>query len=165
MSIFHNSLHQFSARREALLQTGEELRRFLETAGMPDKAREVAGHLLRLELDSVKVAVIGEFSSGKSTLINAMLGHEVLPNWTTECTAAITQVGFGEQPAMVVHQADGMQVEQPLAALKEMATTRNKSFDDIAYIEVRYPAELLKNGLIVVDTPGLNSADFRGHLI
>jgi small GTP-binding protein len=158
MAFLNNALYQFYARREKLLQTGEELRHFLESSGMPDRAREVSGHLLRLELDSVKIAVIGEFSSGKSTLINAMLGKEVLPNWTTECTAAITQVGYGEQPAMVAHRIDGKQEKQPLSALKEMATTRNKSFDDIAYIEARYPADLLKNGLIVVDTPGLNSA-------
>ncbi len=158
MTILNNSLAAFSTRREALLQTGDTLRKFLDEAGMPDKAREVSGHLLRLEVDSVKIAVIGEFSSGKSTLINAMLGTEILPNWAVETTAAITQVGYGEQPVMIVHKADGKQIEHPLSDLKEIATTRNENFDDIAYIEARYPADLLKNGLVIVDTPGLNSA-------
>jgi small GTP-binding protein len=158
MTIFNSALQTFSARREDLIKSGEELRLFLDEAGMQERGREVSGHLLRLELDSVKIAVIGEFKAGKSTLINAMLGKEVLPTWTVECTAAITQVGYGEEPAMVVHKTDGSEAVHPLTDLKEMATTLNSCFEDISYIEARYPAELLKNGLVIVDTPGMNSA-------
>ena len=74
MTTFNSALQTFSTRRESLIIRGEV-------------------HLLRLELDSVKIAVIGEFKAGKSTIINAMLGKEVLPTWTVECTAAITQDG------------------------------------------------------------------------
>lgn len=158
MTTFNSALQTFSTRREILMKRGEELKRFLDEAGMQERGREVSGHLLRLELDSVKIAVIGEFKAGKSTLINAMLGKEVLPTWTVECTAAITQVGYGEESAMIVHKTDGTEVAHPLTELKEMATTRNSCFEDIAYIEARYPAELLKNGLVIVDTPGMNSA-------
>ncbi len=165
MSMFNESLRSFTARRAALLQTGEELRSFLDESGMQDKAREVSGHLLRLEHDSVKVAVIGEFKGGKSTLINAILGEEILPSWTVECTAAITQVGYGVRSGMIVHTTDGKQNEQPLEKLKELATIRNDRFDGIAYIEARYPAELLKNGLVIVDTPGTNSAVKARELI
>ena len=165
MTTFNDSLKEFTVRRAALIQTGEELRRFLEESGMPDKAREVSGHLQRLEHDSVKVAVIGEFKGGKSTLINAMLGSEILPSWTVECTAAITQVGYGDRPGMIVHTTDGKQNEQPLEQLKELATTRNDQFDDVAYIEARFPAEPLKNGLVIVDTPGTNCAVKARELI
>lgn len=158
MSILNKSLQIFTARRESLIKTGNNLRQLLIECGYPEKAQEVSGLVLRLEVDSVKIAVIGEFSSGKSTLINAMLGAEILPNWAVETTAAITQVGFGEDPVMIVHKADGDQIEHPLTDLKEVATTRNSNFDDIAYVEARYPSDLLKNGLVVVDTPGLNSA-------
>lgn len=158
MTSFNLALLSYCTSRSSLIKSGEDLRRFLEEAGMPDRAREVSGHLLRLELDSVKIAVIGEFKAGKSTLINAMLGTEVLPSWTVECTAAITQVGYGEEPAMVVHKTDGTETTHPLCDLKEMATTRNRCFEDISYIEARYPVELLKNGLVIVDTPGMNSA-------
>jgi signal recognition particle receptor subunit beta len=165
MTTFNDSLQEFSTRRNTLMQAGEDLRLFLEESGMPDKAREVSGHLLRLELDSVKVAVIGEFKGGKSTLVNAILGQEILPSWTVECTAAITQVGYGEQPGMIVHSTDGKQEKQPLERLKELATTRNDQFDGIAYIEAQYPAAPLKNGLVIVDTPGTNSAVKARELI
>lgn len=165
MSRLNNSLQEFSQRRTSLLDLGNSLQKFLSDSGQTDRAREVSGHLMRLEADSVKVAVIGEFKAGKSTLINSILGKEILPCWTVECTAAITQVGYGDEPAMIVHTSKGKQEQYPLEQLKELATTKNDNFDEIAYIEAQYPTDLLKNGLIIVDTPGANSAVKARELI
>lgn len=165
MSRLNTSLHDFSDRRTSLIDLGQTLQKFLSESGQTERAREVSGHLMRLEADSVKVAVIGEFKAGKSTLINSILGKEILPSWTVECTAAITQVGYGDEPAMIVHTSKGKQEQHPLEQLKELATTKNDNFDDIAYIEARYPADLLKNGLVIVDTPGANSAVKARELI
>ena len=57
MTILNDSLRTYSEQHELLQQSGKELRRFLEEAAMPDRATEVSGHHLRLELDSVKIAV------------------------------------------------------------------------------------------------------------
>ncbi len=160
MSQLDAALQSFIAEKNHLAATAEELCLFMEHNNRPDLAREV--QLLRETLanDSIKVAVLGEFKGGKSTLINAMLGKELLPSWTMECTATVTQVIYGLEPALYVHYADEKkQAEQKeVEELKKIATVYNPDFEDIAYLELRYPAELLKNGLVIVDTPGTNSA-------
>src|SRR3954453_10137497 len=50
-----------------------------------------------VEADSFRVMVLGQFSRGKSTLINALLGRQVLPSHATETTAIINSVKYGEQ--------------------------------------------------------------------
>lgn len=44
----------------------------------------------------LKILVAGEFKTGKSTLLNALLGQEVLPADVSPCTAVITEIDYGE---------------------------------------------------------------------
>lgn len=160
MSKLDAALQSFNVEKTQLESTADELLVFLERNNRPDLAREAK--LLRQTLgnDAIKVAVLGEFKGGKSTLINSMLGNELLPAWTWECTAAITQVAFAPEPALFIHYIDEkIEPEQKdIKELEAIATTNNADFNSISYLEIRYPAELLKNGIMIVDTPGTNSA-------
>jgi len=57
----------------------------------------------RLESDDFRVLVIGEFKRGKSTLINALLGEEVLPSSAVPCTAVINEIMYGETKRARIH--------------------------------------------------------------
>ena len=48
----------------------------------------------------------GETSSGKSSLVNLILGEEILPCCTSVTTTTICELKYGERPAMVVHFKD-----------------------------------------------------------
>src|ERR671934_115081 len=65
----------------------------------------------------VYVAVVGEFKRGKSTLINALLGEDVLPTGITSVTAVPTLVRFGPAARAVIYRADGSAAPIPLAQL------------------------------------------------
>ena len=49
-------------------------------------------------INQYRIAVVGDFSSGKSTFINALIGEELLYSSTIEATGVITTVQFGEKP-------------------------------------------------------------------
>jgi ribosome biogenesis GTPase A len=59
------------------------------------------------------VAVIAAMKAGKSTLFNALLGNDLLPNETAACTVAITEIKFAKESSNVIkkHFKDGSIVE------------------------------------------------------
>jgi len=62
---------------------------------------------LNLDEHVLRVTVLGEFSTGKSTLINALLGEHLLPTRVTPTTAVITKLVHGPEYTALVHYADG----------------------------------------------------------
>jgi small GTP-binding protein len=112
-----------------------DLRELLATAGTPEEGLAVLRQAIA-DLDQLFLLVIvGEFNAGKSAVVNALLGAEVLQEGVTPTTAAITVLGYGPAAARRV-DADGV-------------------------IELTYPAESLRQ-VRVVDTPGTN-AILRQH--
>jgi hypothetical protein len=112
----------------------------------------------RLARRRFHVSVLGEFKRGKSTLINALLGLELMPTGVLPLTAMATEVGYGPPGATVVH-LDGSTEEIELGDLADYVTeARNPANErQVARVEARAPVELLRPGLVLVDTPGIGS--------
>lgn len=101
----------------------------------------------------------GEFSAGKTRLINTILGRELLPVHITETTAVPTFIRYGEQEKAVVQHMNGSSEQIDSDMLKEIwnKSGNEEKLKDINYLEVYFPSELLKEGLVIVDTPGVNT--------
>jgi small GTP-binding protein len=103
------------------------------------------------------ITVMGEFNSGKSTFVNALVGEEVAPMGITPTTATINVLKYGrEQGGRVVYR-DGQSRTVPWAKVPALL----KGLDPveaqrIKVVEVLYPLDVLQR-VNVVDTPGLNS--------
>ena len=110
-----------------------------------------------------RVAVIGEFKRGKSSLVNAIIGSEVLPTDILPMTAAITRVTYGTERKILIRYRDGHTEENTVAQLMEYATKydeqKAKRAAAVEEIEVSYPSPFLKNHIDIIDTPGLNDTD------
>lgn len=103
------------------------------------------------------VTVMGEFNSGKSTFVNALIGEEVAPMGITPTTATINLLKYGRQRGARVLWRDDR--EQPLqwAEVQDFLGGLDKDrARQIRLVELLYPAEELLR-FNVVDTPGLNS--------
>ena len=123
-----------------------------------------------------RILVLGEFSRGKSTFINALLGCRLLPASKNPTTAVISKIVYGETPEYIVHYKSGetksisedefrdikapSEVDALISGrLKDKIkpiVKRQEKLDDIDYVEIRYPLPLCKNNVEVVDTPGTN---------
>jgi GTP-binding protein EngB required for normal cell division len=124
------------------------------------QARELQ---VRLAEDRFNLAVIGQFSRGKSTLMNALLGMDCLPTGIVPVTSVITSVSYGTRERVLLHFPNSnLSSEVPLEELARYVTEQgnpgNKMKIEVA--EVQLPAELLQRGFYFVDTPGLGSAIF-----
>lgn len=120
---------------------------------------ERAGRLgERLRAGRFYIAVLGEFKRGKSTLVNALLGTELLPTGVLPLTAVATEVSYGAPGSTIVF-LDGHHEELPPERLADYVTeAKNPSNErQVARAEVRVAAELLRPGVVLVDTPGTGS--------
>lgn len=112
--------------------------------------------------DEVKLSVLGEFSSGKSTLINAILQQEVLSVSEEPTTAVNTYIKYGDVKKAVVIYSDGSEEEIPIDNLEGYLRECFKVKNNVEEVIVYYPNDVLKDGLVIIDTPGSN-VDLEEH--
>jgi GTP-binding protein EngB required for normal cell division len=138
--------------RPLRLATAAEL---LGVSEVADLAAETAGRLKTLRLE---VAVVGEFKRGKSSLINALIGREVLPVGVLPLTAVPTVLEQGED-GLVVEFADGRQEHHPLRQVARFVTEEANPGNrlGVARVTARLHTPLLDAGVRLVDTPGVGS--------
>ena len=124
----------------------------------PDMAARAERVGKRLGEGRFHVMVVGEFKRGKSTLVNALLGVEVLPTGVLPLTAVMTEVVHGQAGATVAG-LDGTRVDVGLDDVARFVTEAGNPGNErgVDRVEVRVPAPLLSTGLVLVDTPGLGS--------
>jgi GTP-binding protein EngB required for normal cell division len=117
--------------------------------------------LARLAEDRFNLAVVGQFSRGKSSLMNAILGIEKLPTGILPLTSVITTVAYGEKErVLLLREGWTMTQEIRLDQLPEYVTQdRNPGNEKkVLLAEVQLPHELLRLGVHFVDTPGVASS-------
>src|ERR1700691_3018281 len=133
----------------------------LEADPVAAEARELAA---RVAEGRFYVACVGQFKRGKSTLLNALVGREVVPTGFVPVTAVPTVIRFGDRLHARVRMRDGLWRDVAMTDLKEYVTEElnpeNKRAVDGA--EVFVPSPLLSSGMCFVDTPGLGSI-FTGN--
>lgn len=124
--------------------------------------RELECLLDELKKDVFTVVVIGEFSRGKSTFINALLGKSLLPMDVLPETATINAIVYGEKPAVTVVRRNGTKekIKENIDCLKQFSA-QNKLLDtaDVQYIRIEHQSEFLKQRIMLVDTPGVSDMD------
>lgn len=126
-----------------------------DRSNIGDRAARLAERLAQRRFH---VTVLGEFKRGKSTLINALLGLELMPTGVLPLTAVSTQVSYGAPGATVV-RLNGDAEEVPLDDLPGYVTEALNPGNErrVARVEARVPVDLLRPGLVLVDTPGIGS--------
>jgi small GTP-binding protein len=114
----------------------------------------------KLREDRFHLVVVGEFNHGKSTFVNALLGRDALPVGVTPTTAAIHHIRYADAPEATIVAQDGTRKSIAFDALRGFAVGGKDLGDSEAasvdYIEVGYPSPLLRERILLVDTPGVN---------
>lgn len=118
----------------------------------------------RLEDNSFEIAIFGRVSSGKSSLLNAILESNVLPVGVTPITAVPTRLLYGESPTVHVWRANRSREEFDISQLQEFVSEQLNPGNEkhVTRIAVQLPSARLREGIAFVDTPGLGSLATRG---
>ena len=122
---------------------------------------QVASKTLRakLEADVFSLVVVGQFKRGKTTFINALLGKELLPVGIIPLTSIITVLNYGEDLQINAFFENGASKEIYLDELPLYVTEKHnpKNKKGVDRVEIAYPSPYLKNGVQIIDTPGVAS--------
>jgi hypothetical protein len=104
------------------------------------------------------VAFIGQFSAGKSYLINNLLQRDLLRSGSSETTPLLTYIRYGEQECGILHFDDGSDQQISIEDVKNITQQNCElDFSKLEYMEVFVDADFLRAGMVLLDTPGVNT--------
>jgi len=168
----YQKLQGFQVQKQSLLKRINHLSQLIDDgineSLLPVTFRDEIQSLKdKLESQRFRVAVIGDFSQGKSTLLNALLGEEIQPVRAIPCSGTLSVLKYGDRKRVVCRYRDGSEQEiavedyQKKAAISKEEALNNRSEEllksNIAEIVFEHPNLLLcRNGVEIVDSPGLN---------
>ena len=119
----------------------------------------------RLDEGLLRVAVLGQFKRGKSTLLNALLGAPLLPAGVIPVTAIPTFLRAGIEAKARISFSDGhaplhvlgeREIQHALEQhIAEAQNPRNRLH--VEKVEIEFPSEFLNRGILAIDTPGVGS--------
>jgi GTPase Era involved in 16S rRNA processing len=143
----------------------------------------------RKDDECLYLGIIGEFSSGKTTLINCLLQKNLLKTHAIQGTTTLTTfIEFADQSDLILELITGSSLryrgdrnailnmveahqenvdmtghatlgegEDEMGFLARIITTGNAYARHIRHVRLLYPSELLRKGIVIIDTPGVDS--------
>lgn len=113
----------------------------------------------------LNVSVVGEFSAGKSTFINALLRSDLLDCGSIQgTTVASTIIEYGKSFVVATRNRDGSQTLVKLDSFRQLRdclnrmVTENREAQDLDCVRVTLPSKnLMDSGLRIIDTPGTSA--------
>lgn len=176
--------------RETVAKLDGQLDKLFEIAQNTGTQQDVVEQIKALKAKNqstdFKVLIMGEFSTGKSTMINALIGKPILPEKAVTATAIITEIKYGVHEKAVIYpikdkwQGGNAPFEVPVTDLKryllinhniegtegrvENTQEGNVIASPFERAEVFLPLDILKDGVEIIDSPGLNDPASHGDI-
>ena len=144
----------FKKLRDELLQIIDEAATIESVSECP--CSELQDKILQNRFNLV---VVGQFKRGKTTFINALLGTDLLPTAVVPLTSIVTVIEYGRDIEVKVLFNNGTEKIVPPEELPEYVTEKGnpRNEKDVAEVIIKYPSEYLKDGVRLIDTPGVGS--------
>jgi GTP-binding protein EngB required for normal cell division len=164
------SSENLQERLERLEQTGDEvlllkkLESIIGEYGLVEFRSTLSMILDRLEDNRFEIAIFGRVSCGKSSLLNNILGINVLPVGVTPITSVPTRLLYADSPKVDVWFASRAPERFEISRLPEFVAEQFNPANEkhVTRILVQLPSPRLRDGITFVDTPGLGSLATRG---
>lgn len=144
----------------------ESLKRVCEKLDLKEHVESLEEVSSRLQNHVFRIGIMGEFKRGKSTVINALLGQEVVPADILPCSATLNRIVWDATPhARINFKKDGkngvpeskdVPVEELSAYVTKLTTESEEKANKVEDAVVYYPCKFCQNGVEIIDTPGLN---------
>lgn len=168
-------LDQFSKKKNIILSVLHDIKDISQNINASELARQTDNLIANIQRNYFNVVVVGRFSRGKSTFINALLKKKILPSSNIPTTAVVSEISYSDKPAFILVAKDGSSKvldEQEFISIKapkyadeteqdevQRYIEEQKAIEDIDYLDVKYPLKFCQNDVKIVDTPGTDDLD------
>lgn len=131
---------------------------YLKAKSDQENAEKVKALAVKLINEEFAIAFCGHFSAGKSTIINCLAGENLLPSSPIPTSANLVRVKTGEEYAKVFFKSGKPRLYR---APYDYKVVKNycKDGDQIQAIEISHAAAKLPRNTVIMDTPGIDSAE------
>lgn len=156
-----SSLRRYTLAKQEVATSVRAAKQLFEALGAREAAELCHALVVQLAEDRFNLAVVGQFKRGKSSLMNAVLGRNLLPTGLLPLTSAITTLCYGSKERVMLNRKGfAWEQEVPLAQLEAYITERGNPGNEKGLVEARVemPLPFLRRGLHFIDTPGIGSA-------
>jgi len=141
-------------------------------------AKDLDSLIESLQQPEFVIAVVGVIKRGKSTFINAFLEtiEEIVSTNVTPETARLSYLLYGVEPHAIIHKKDGSAEKIPIRDIAKHTSAFGSGIlkksrgekhlvEQTMFAEIRFPNRYLKDGVILVDTPGVDDPNIERSLI
>ena len=163
-------------KNKRLLDIISQIKKTQAIKGFPYIAESLTDTEFELKNNEFRITIVGEFSSGKSTFLNAIIGQDILPHGVNETTATVTYIHNVSKadPRLdkaIVHFRDEtkndvtLDVSKDKSALIDYVTTSENQYNvvrDIVAVDVYVHFADIEDPVVLIDTPGMNGVA-KGH--
>jgi len=146
------TVRKYSDKFDSLIQLSKDYK-------LDNITSELKSETDKLKNEYLFLVVIGQFKRGKSTLINSLIGHNLLPTAVLPLTSIVTMIKFSEEQKINIifedEHNETIQENELYNFITESGNPENKKH--VKLVEILYPSEFLKDGIVIIDTPGIGS--------
>lgn len=188
-------LENFKEKQQKLSGFLGDTSKIVHDLNMESYSKSLTHLQKKIDSDTFKIQILGDFNAGKSTFINSLLGKEILPNSMRPCTAIINEIKYGEKSRAILHFMNPLPEKMyegiPADAIAHMKKHQMKDVPPLEIVctaedieryvtippgmdpkdasaqspfekmELYWKLPILKNGVELIDTPGLNDNAVR----
>ena len=146
--------------------SADALKRICRKMDLQEQAETLGEVSSRLQNHVFRIGIMGEFKRGKSTVINALLGQEIVPADILPCSATLNRIVWDATPHARINFKQDENGEQPESKdipveelsdyITKLTTESEAKAETVEDSIVYYPCRFCQNGVEIIDTPGLN---------
>lgn len=160
----HSNFEEYNGRKDRLVHLLEEAKVFYDKIGEEKTVRSITDNIEVIESGEFEVVVVGEFSAGKSTFLNALMREKYLPSYTKETTATINYLrnrSESDHPGIVYYMDGHTEVLEKIdgETIEKYVSTKSDEMDvskSIKHFDLYLDSPFLENKVTLIDSPGLN---------
>ncbi|MHA6259678.1 dynamin family protein [Sporosarcina sp. CAU 1771] len=152
-------MSEFTNKLTYLLEETASLGQVFKENGDEERYKKIELFAEKIITEEYMIGYAGHFSAGKSSMINALTGGDLLPSSPIPTSANIVKVRKSETDYCVIHSTDGTAVKYGGQGLSAAVKSFSKDGAAVSLVEIGHKESTLPDGITVMDTPGVDSTD------